>query len=446
MPFPPSACDVCGKPFVPTRHRQKGCSPACQKAGRLRRRLAVTRKGPHPPVACRVCGASFAPDRKNGVVCGSADCRVLAKRRSAKARRHDPKPTGAESRTCVVCGSAFVGHHNALTCSRPCFLARHREVTRRRLGVGTYRCVACGAEIADLGADGKDRYTCSDGCRDRARRNRQSRAYRNHAGVRKAKSLAIRRARRAAEGLAGLAELESELGGLAVSRSDLSHRPFGRLVAVWPTRLPSGRRGWFCWCDPETGGCGRTAEVLTERLTGGRTKSCGCLQRDHRAAVHATPRPVTTRPDATWSAEELALLGTGTDAEVASEIGRSEAAVTHMRLRKGVRRNRPWTEADDALLGTDSDRRIAVRLGRTQTRVTQRRIAEGVPAYTRPLPPGRFACPRCGAAFERAAGSNRVYCGQPCASLASARRKRARDRAADLGTLTDKLRDIEGPS
>jgi hypothetical protein len=37
-----------------------------------------------------------------------------------------------------------------------------------------------------------------------------------------------------------------------------------------------------------------------------------------------------------WTAEELALLGTATDAEVAARIGRTEGAVTLKRCRRGI--------------------------------------------------------------------------------------------------------------
>jgi hypothetical protein len=37
-----------------------------------------------------------------------------------------------------------------------------------------------------------------------------------------------------------------------------------------------------------------------------------------------------------WTAEELALLGTAPDAEVAAEIGRTEGAVTLKRCKLGI--------------------------------------------------------------------------------------------------------------
>jgi hypothetical protein len=37
-----------------------------------------------------------------------------------------------------------------------------------------------------------------------------------------------------------------------------------------------------------------------------------------------------------WTAEELALLGTAPDAEVAAQIGRTEGAVTLKRCRLGI--------------------------------------------------------------------------------------------------------------
>jgi hypothetical protein len=62
-----------------------------------------------------------------------------------------------------------------------------------------------------------------------------------------------------------------------------------------------------------------------------------------------------------WTEEELVLLGTAPDAEVASRIGRTEAAVTTMRNRRGIPAPWAWTEEQVALVGTLPDAGVAAR-------------------------------------------------------------------------------------
>lgn len=54
---------------------------------------------------------------------------------------------------------------------------------------------------------------------------------------------------------------------------DLTGARFGKLVATRPVVRPKKRRKWACKCD-----CGSECEVATDKLTTGRTKSCGCLR------------------------------------------------------------------------------------------------------------------------------------------------------------------------
>ena len=93
-PLPESViCDVCGAEFRPARHRQRGCSPECQKIGRLRRKLAAHRLGPYPPRPCVICSRDYVPGKKTQRTC-SAACREEYHRqtehaRSAQKRRQD---------------------------------------------------------------------------------------------------------------------------------------------------------------------------------------------------------------------------------------------------------------------------------------------------------------------------------------------------------------------
>ncbi len=61
------------------------------------------------------------------------------------------------------------------------------------------------------------------------------------------------------------------------TKSKLLGKRFGRLVVVEEMKERSKFRSvvWKCICD-----CGEIVHVPTSRLTGGKTKSCGCLKRD----------------------------------------------------------------------------------------------------------------------------------------------------------------------
>lgn len=58
--------------------------------------------------------------------------------------------------------------------------------------------------------------------------------------------------------------------------SDIRGLRSGRLVAVCPTTRKAGHSiMWECLCD-----CGQRTIVRSDHVRGGRTKSCGCLQRE----------------------------------------------------------------------------------------------------------------------------------------------------------------------
>ena len=60
---------------------------------------------------------------------------------------------------------------------------------------------------------------------------------------------------------------------------DVTNQRFGLLVAKNPTgaRTRDGTIVWFCVCD-----CGGTTETSVSRLRNLQTRSCGCLQEQHR--------------------------------------------------------------------------------------------------------------------------------------------------------------------
>jgi hypothetical protein len=54
---------------------------------------------------------------------------------------------------------------------------------------------------------------------------------------------------------------------------------FGRLLVLAEDGRLRGNRAWRCRCT-----CGRLARVLSQHLTSGRVRSCGCLRRDSNRA------------------------------------------------------------------------------------------------------------------------------------------------------------------
>lgn len=73
---------------------------------------------------------------------------------------------------------------------------------------------------------------------------------------------------------------------------DLTGQRFGRLVALryaGPSRYAKGGAEWECRCD-----CGNLARVPSASLTSGRTRSCGCLRRDHIRHVNRQRKETET--------------------------------------------------------------------------------------------------------------------------------------------------------
>jgi hypothetical protein len=86
-------------------------------------------------------------------------------------------------------------------------------------------------------------------------------------------------------------------------------------------------------------------------------------------------RAASARADR-WTEEEVALLGTIPDEEVAAQTGRTKVAVYLKRRQLGIAQcplsdtsGPRWTEEEVALLGTAPDAEIALRIGRTKTAV-----------------------------------------------------------------------------
>jgi hypothetical protein len=57
-----------------------------------------------------------------------------------------------------------------------------------------------------------------------------------------------------------------------------SQQRFGKLQTAWPVGISKGHPLWLCFCD-----CGKSTIVITSSLRTGKTKSCGCFERESRS-------------------------------------------------------------------------------------------------------------------------------------------------------------------
>lgn len=76
--------------------------------------------------------------------------------------------------------------------------------------------------------------------------------------------------------------LQKELAKKSISNyiqkivDNLTGQRFGRLIALYPTdKRKNGSIIWYCKCD-----CGNFAEVSSDCLVNGKTKSCGCFRKE----------------------------------------------------------------------------------------------------------------------------------------------------------------------
>src|SRR5688572_12150060 len=86
------------------------------------------------------------------------------------------------------------------------------------------------------------------------------------------------------------------------------------------------------------------------------------------------PRPGGSRP---WLEVELVALGKAPDGVLAKRFGRSTEAVRHKRTRRGVPAFDStwvlWTAEQDAMIGRLSTAEVAARSGRTASAIRARR-------------------------------------------------------------------------
>lgn len=61
-----------------------------------------------------------------------------------------------------------------------------------------------------------------------------------------------------------------------MKETDITGRRFGRLTALYRDGWSNGWQAmWVCRCD-----CGKVVRVHKNNIMSGRTRSCGCLQRE----------------------------------------------------------------------------------------------------------------------------------------------------------------------
>jgi hypothetical protein len=77
---------------------------------------------------------------------------------------------------------------------------------------------------------------------------------------------------------------------------DLTAQRFGRLVVE--RRIDNDKHGgtrWMCMCD-----CGKISVCLPSNLRGGRSKSCGCLNKEVAVKTRTTHNMSGTKEYVTW--------------------------------------------------------------------------------------------------------------------------------------------------
>jgi hypothetical protein len=82
---------------------------------------------------------------------------------------------------------------------------------------------------------------------------------------------------------------------------DLKHEIFGRLKVLFYAGVTNKKRYWMCECL-----CGNRCKVMTWKLVGEHTKSCGCLAQETRGKAQIT-HGETRGPRNRWSARTKML-------------------------------------------------------------------------------------------------------------------------------------------
>jgi hypothetical protein len=79
------------------------------------------------------------------------------------------------------------------------------------------------------------------------------------------------------------------------AKLQLAGRRFGRWKVLAFDKVKGGEKYWRCICE-----CGTRRVVYGKNLAFGRSRSCGCLQREIATATHATHRMSSTPEYSAW--------------------------------------------------------------------------------------------------------------------------------------------------
>ena len=86
-----------------------------------------------------------------------------------------------------------------------------------------------------------------------------------------------------------------------MGKIDLTGQPFGRLVVIREAGRANGAVTWLCRCLGRKGDdCGNEVVVDGRNLRSGKTKSCGCLQRDRTSEANTKHGKRSTKIYAVW--------------------------------------------------------------------------------------------------------------------------------------------------
>lgn len=128
-------------------------------------------------------------------------------------------------------------------------------------------------------------------------------------------------------------------------------------------------------------GVGKSLVTTWRRELGIAQHNAGTLRL--KAEETGTPETLaaynTTNHPALWSDDDLALLGTDSDAAIAVEIGKTQQAVAAMRRRRGIKAIRTystrqvWCDNDDAIVSNNNNATAAQILKRTVDQIKWRR-------------------------------------------------------------------------
>lgn len=72
---------------------------------------------------------------------------------------------------------------------------------------------------------------------------------------------------------------------------DLTNQKFGKLTALYKCNYKKGNKyPWHCICE-----CGKEVDVRTQDLIAGKTKSCGCLQKEIASKIGSKTGKITSQ-------------------------------------------------------------------------------------------------------------------------------------------------------